>query len=338
MYLLFFIADTICNIPYSALAPELSSNPREREKIYFCFYFFQYTGILFSVTAPVVLQYLYFNKCDLSQCNEGMDIESYTLCMNIQQQICNNKNNLNALRSVAIFISIFYVIGIFMVSYFIEEKYKKQNEEVSNKRHFIPLIYNMFKNQPFRKIIKPYILDNIVLSIFSAVIPFYAKYVINPEEYCVENGLRLNTILCNSNLMMGVLMTVFFVFSLIFIILWNYLVSIFGKKSCWRMYSLIGFVCFNLFIINDRSHPYLLFFSVAICALPSAGSYINDAIISDIIDYDEFLTDSRNEGVYTVFSTFVPKLVSIFSQTIPMIVLSSKFFLYSTWIYLISSL
>jgi Na+/melibiose symporter-like transporter len=33
-YVLFFIADTVCNVPYNALGPELSTDSREREKLY----------------------------------------------------------------------------------------------------------------------------------------------------------------------------------------------------------------------------------------------------------------------------------------------------------------
>jgi len=58
-YILFFIADTICNIPYAALGPELSSDSKEREKLYIVFYSFQYLGVLFAAAAPVILHKLF---------------------------------------------------------------------------------------------------------------------------------------------------------------------------------------------------------------------------------------------------------------------------------------
>ena len=112
IYIFFFIADTICNIPYSALAPELSSNPVEREKIFFVFYIFQYLGILAAVTGPVILQYLIFNKCDFSGCElpeYQEDAHLYTMCKNIKQQNCNNQNNLSSLRGIAFYISFHYI-------------------------------------------------------------------------------------------------------------------------------------------------------------------------------------------------------------------------------------
>jgi GPH family glycoside/pentoside/hexuronide:cation symporter len=54
-YVLFFIADTVCNIPYAALGPELSTDTKERESLYFVFYIFQYLGVLFASLGPVIL-------------------------------------------------------------------------------------------------------------------------------------------------------------------------------------------------------------------------------------------------------------------------------------------
>ena len=58
-YVLFFIADTVCNIPYAALGPELSSDSKEREKLYIVFYSFQYLGVLFAAAAPVIVHKLF---------------------------------------------------------------------------------------------------------------------------------------------------------------------------------------------------------------------------------------------------------------------------------------
>lgn len=54
-YVLFFVADTVANVPYLALGPELSTNSKEREKLYIYFYFFQYIGVLFAAATPVLL-------------------------------------------------------------------------------------------------------------------------------------------------------------------------------------------------------------------------------------------------------------------------------------------
>ena len=38
---------------------------------------------------------------------------------------------------------------------------------------------------------------------------------------------------------------------------------------------------------------------VWVCVFP--GKFLNDAIMADVIDYDEFLTGGRNEATYTMF-------------------------------------
>lgn len=119
-------------------------------------------------------------------------------------------------------------------------------------------------------------------------------------------------------------MGIFFVSMLIFMGAWHYLVAKYGKKKCWQISSFIEVFLFNLLIFCDAAHPVLLLVSSSLCAIGASGAYLNDVFISDIIDYDELLTGSRNEGMYTVFSTFIPKLVSIFAQAIPISILTSK--------------
>jgi Na+/melibiose symporter-like transporter len=62
-------------------------------------------------------------------------------------------------------------------------------------------------------------------------------------------------------------------------------------------------------------------------AIPAGGAYLNDVFTSDIIDYDEFSTGKRNEGIYIVFSSFTPKIVTIFAQSLPLTLMSCKEFL-----------
>ena len=87
-YLLFFCFDTICFIPYSALAPELSTNPKKREQLYFFNYISQYLGILTAVTGPVLLQYFYFNSCDTSICNQNSNAGVRSIVIGCQTEEC----------------------------------------------------------------------------------------------------------------------------------------------------------------------------------------------------------------------------------------------------------
>ena len=66
----------------------------------------------------------------------------------------------------------------------------------------------------------------------------------------------------------------------------------------------------------------LLVISAILTSFPTGGAYLNDVLISDIIEYDEFSTGKRSEGIFTVFSALIPKFVSLFAQAIPLSILS----------------
>jgi hypothetical protein len=58
------------------------------------------------------------------------------------------------------------------------------------------------------------------------------------------------------------------------------------------------------------------------CDAPGA-KFLNDAILADIIDYDEFLTGQRNEATYTMFKSFLPKICAIPAAAAPIAILNA---------------
>jgi len=179
-------------------------------------------------------------------------------------------------------------------------------------------------NYPFILLLTPWILDLIITTIFAAMLPFFLNYIINPQRYCIKNDLDLNSDDCNVNIWLAYSISVFFISCIFFTLMWHYLVKKFGKKKCWQSYSLISIIVFSLFFFcGEGSMGTLIFVSIC-CSIPAGGAYLNDVFISDIIDYDEFICGQRNEGVFTVFSAFIPKVVSIFSQSIPLTVMTCK--------------
>ena len=76
------------------------------------------------------------------------------------------------------------------------------------------------------------------------------------------------------------------------------------------------------FLFCDIGTTNLLIISAVLTSFPTGGAYLNDVLISDIIEYDEFSTGKRAEGIFTVFSALIPKFVSLFAQAIPISILS----------------
>ena len=149
-------------------------------------------------------------------------------------------------------------------------------------------------------------------AILVAVLPFYIRYYVNADDP--------DTILSVS--IVGLFLCGFCSIPLWKIISnrgnkWYYL----GKRNTWLMYNLLMCITNFLFILIGAHQEILLIIFMCLNGLPIGGQFLIMSIVSDVIDYDEFLNFSRNEGAFTVFSQFVPKLVAIPAQSLPLIIL-----------------
>ena len=160
------------------------------------------------------------------------------------------------------------------------------------------------------------------MTIFSSMLPFYLNSVINPQEYCRENKIPLKNKECKADYYLGMSISLFFICCIASCSLWHHFVDRFGKVTCWKTYSLISIIPFILFLFCDIGSTTLLVIAAILTSFPTGGAYLNDVLISDVIVYDEFLTGKRAEGIFTVFSSLIPKFVSLFAQAIPLSILS----------------
>lgn len=233
---------------------------------------------------------------------------------------CNSESNDNSYIYMVLFIAMLFVISIFILCSEIKEK--KFTFKKEDKNYLIPTLFRMMNNKPFIDLLIPWIIDVTVTSIFATMLPFFISYVINPQKYCIMNRIELNSDVCSTTNWLGVTISIFFIFCIGSTLLWHYFLPYLGKKKVWQIYSLMSVITFSLFLICDEGSMFLLvLFSIA-CAIPAGGSYLNDVFVSDIIDYDEFITGKRNEGLYIVFSSFTPKIVGIFAQSLPLTVMA----------------
>ena len=317
-FVLFFMAESITIPPYLALAPELSNNTNEREKLYYFFYVFQYIGVLFAAAAPILIN-KFFTDCDCSYCVNfplQLDVEK---CIESCNLICNLRNNEKSFLILSTFIGLFFIVSIILLSVNIQEIQGSFNKE---KFSFLPSLNQLINNKPFLTMIIPWVCDMSIMTIFSSMLPFYLNAVINPQQYCRQNKIPLNNKECKADYYLGLSISLFFICCIGSCSLWHYLVSKYGKVNCWKMYSLISILPFTLFLFCDIGSTYLLVIAAIFTSFPTGGAYLNDVLISDVIQYDEFLTGKRAEGIFTVFSALIPKFVSLFAQAIPLSILS----------------
>ena len=317
-FILFFMAESVTIPPYLALAPELSGNTKEREKLYYFFYIFQYIGVLFAAAAPILINKL-FTDCDCSYCVNfplKLDVDK---CIESCNLICNLRNNEKSFLILSTFIGLLFIVSIILLSVNINEKKSSFNKE---KFSFMPSVNQLINNKPFISIMIPWICDMSIMTIFSSMLPFYLNAVINPQQYCRENKISLKNKECKADYYLGFCISIFFICCIFSCSLWHYLVSKYGKLFCWKSYSLISIIPFILYLFCDVGTTNLLIICAVLTSFPTGGAYLNDVLISDIIEYDEFSTGKRAEGIFTVFSALIPKFVSLFAQAIPLSILS----------------
>merc|ERR1719181_919478 len=77
-----------------------------------------------------------------------------------------------------------------------------------------------------------------------------------------------------------------------------------------------GVACLGyLFLGEGQSMP--LFIVSALNGIPFGAKFLNDSILADIVDYDEFLTANRKEATYFMAKSFIPKVVQIPAAVLP---------------------
>lgn len=114
-YVLFFCADTITNIPYLALGPEMSNDTKEREKLYIYFYTSQYIGVLVASMGPEIIKNLIMN-CDCSECEKIISPQEKSKCISNCDTACELQGLKSSLQILAIFIGLLFVLTIILIA------------------------------------------------------------------------------------------------------------------------------------------------------------------------------------------------------------------------------
>ena len=176
----------------------------------------------------------------------------------------------------------------------------------------VPIVVSVrrvMQNKPYMT----YLLMRIPLTLASLLpsnlLAYYVKYVIRQE---------------NSNQEIAIVMGIAILSVFISIPLFVKGSIKFGKKNV--LYSaclLEGYVFLIGFLIPTEYSSHVLMYVLAIfIGFGLASSFVvPDAILADIIDYDELLTGSRNEGIYTVVESNLQQFVEIIGGVLPGIIL-----------------
>jgi glycoside/pentoside/hexuronide:cation symporter, GPH family len=281
-YIIFYLFDTIANVPYTALGPELTDSSVERESVYFWRGFFDKAGVLAGAAGPAI-----FSQW-LSQRN------SFTV--------------------LALIFGVYYVVTMYFLIFRIKEREKSL---AIAPIPLVPSILRAFKNIAFRPLFGAWVFDYIALGMVSSMLSFFVKFVVVPNDgYREQSG-------DDPEVVLGIALGMLFVASAVAMPVWKWLSTKFGKRRIWLAYNLFNAVSTFFFLGVGRGDTTLLYILAFLNGIPIGGQFLIEAVLSDCIDYDEFLNASRQEGSFTVFATFIPKVVSIPASAIPLAIVSA---------------
>ena len=391
-YLIFYLFDTLANVPYGALGPELTNSSAERNSVFFYSGMFKGVGILVAAALPVGLE-MYFKGnpgaaavidvrcgCDArfpapgaaALALAGLDAApsagvalwfNGTACASAKAiarahplvqdwcqagyRSCADTCNLDAKRmsffGTASFFGLFYLGAMLTLVRFIKERKKPGND--NNDPPLIPSLMATLRNRPFLHLLPAWVLDYTAFAMIGTMLPFYVQYVVAPDTatpWC-DDGKRCpglapcppgggdaaccapgaeSAMWCETSLWLGVGLIALMGATILSMPCWLALAGKVGKFRAWLVYNMFTAVTNGLFVFVGKGDPKLCVALAFLNGLPNGAQFITESILADVIDYDEFLTGQRSEGRFTIFTTFIPKIVSIPAQALPLAALA----------------
>jgi Na+/melibiose symporter-like transporter len=270
-FILFYAFDTLGNVPYVALGPELTSDPNERDNLFFFCKLTDSFGIVLAVAGPLILDPIV-----------GKD---------------------SKYQYLAVILGLIYLTAMQTVVYTVKEKPPAVEEDAPP---FVPSVLKSVTTKPFKPLLIGWALDACSTATLTATLPFFITYIVKPE---------------NPEAVIGICTGAVFVSAMISMPFFLYLTKKFGKFPVWLGYNVLNAITCAAFILVGEGDTMLCIVCAVLNGLPLGGNFLLDSILSDVIDYDEFLNGTRSEGAFTVFSQIIPKFVSIPATIIPLSIL-----------------
>jgi len=190
----------------------------------------------------------------------------------------------------------------------------------------LPGFLAMLQNRPFRAMIVPWILDQTIVAMLSSLLPFYVQYVISPEVVCQVSDppIPISSTRCSSRMLLGIGLVCMLMAAILSMPLWQKAAMGCGDYQTWLAFNFMNAITTILFIVGQTS---TLAIVLTICfailnGAPIGASFLTDNILGLVIDYDELRTGSRNEATFTMFASFIPKIVSVPASAFPLTLLA----------------
>jgi len=217
---------------------------------------------------------------------------------------------------------------------------------------FVPSMRQaFFNNKCFRPVMRGWICDAVSLGFLIAIVPHFVKAVLQPEfmtmvddDYdCSPSNNGVTQFLglqgsrtsgefdwrCESTNITVLAYAIIVFTAILSMPAWKILaqhrhvdhgkcIYRWGKAGSWQASS--GWAAIGLLLLCFVRKGYLLFsvFVACVNGIALGAMWMAPSILSDIVDYDEYLTETRREAMYFQFKSFIPKVIMVPIVAIPL--------------------
>jgi len=257
-FILLCLTYSCTNVPFNSLLPELTKDYNERTSL---------TGYksMFAVVATLL---------------------GAGAAMPIMSSFGNRTTGFMAMGAIFGFLIIISVlIPFFVVREPVHVKSEKSPNIFKSNRE-------AFRNRPFVLILTTWTLNTCGMTIVTATLIYYFKYLFNDEQLITPASLIM-------------LLT-----SMIFIPVAVKVAARIGKRNTYLIgMSMVTIACLLIFFIGHTAGIYVVYVIMFATGIGLSTHYVLPwAIIPDTIDYDYSLSGVRREGVYYGLWTFMIKI------------------------------
>jgi len=275
-FALFFLFQTIEGVPLAALGAELTPDYAERSSVFGVRALFIALGTMVAAILPALLT---------EQVGPGHEREIFS----------------GMSASYGVLWILLMIVMLFAVSEHREYAARPTNP-------LVPGVRRALRNRPFAILLLSAIVGSIPAAVPAVLMPYFVRYVLQPEDPLVWTGSFLFLYLATG---------------LSFVPLWLWVARRFGKLRAFVSAAFVGVTASVGYFFagpGDLVWAGIVYFVSGTQAM--AGTFLVPAMAADVIDYDELRTGLRREAQYTSFWSVLPKLVSIPGYSVPLAVLA----------------
>lgn len=251
-------------------------------------------------------------------------LKSYCTCKDMCETANGDDTSRVAYSMTATFFAIWYAATMFNCVHTIKERSQMAGVTLPKPAPLVASSLRTFNNRPFNILLPAWVCDALVNSLISSLLTYFVRYIVEPEysQTKCNNGLGSNLDWdCKSENVLGACVLALLMSAFLFSPVWLLMTKWIGKRNTWLLWSFMMALTNPLYFLVGPGDAMKCVVISGLNGIPFGAKFLADAILADVIDYDEFLTGNRAEATYTMFKSFLPKVAAIPASAIPVALL-----------------